>query len=52
MKGTAIFFRIAPEVKERLQEMAKSERRSVASLIHLLIDKKMQEVENARTSQS
>ena len=47
MKTTAIFFRIKPEMKKKLQEMAKVERRSVASLILLLIDEKLKEIENA-----
>jgi predicted transcriptional regulator len=46
----AIFFRVDPEIKERLQEIARSERRSVASVILLLIDKKIGENKNARTT--
>lgn len=50
MKDTAIFFRISPELKKRLQEMAKVERRSVTSLIMLMIEDKLIEVENASQS--
>jgi predicted DNA-binding protein len=50
MTDTAIFFRVEPEVKLKLQEVAKNERRSVASLVLLLIDKYLEELENARTT--
>lgn len=49
MKDSAIFFRVEPKIKEKLQELARAERRSVASLILLLIDKRIKEIENAKS---
>ena len=43
-QDTAIFFRVEPEVKQKLQEIARVERRSVASIILLLVDKKIAEM--------
>lgn len=49
MKSTAIFFRVEPELKQRLQDLARAQRRSVASLILLLIEEKIKlgEVQDA-----
>lgn len=36
-------------MKKRLKEIAKADRRDMTSLVLILIDKKIREVENART---
>lgn len=41
--------RLEPELKDKLEKIAVLERRSITSLILLLIDKKIAEVENARS---
>lgn len=46
MRATFLL-RIEPEIKEKLEKIALEERRSITSLILLLIDKKISEVENA-----
>lgn len=45
MKSTFLL-RLEQEQKDRLQEIADAERRSITSLILLLIDKKIEEIEN------
>lgn len=47
MKDETIFIRIDPEIKERVKEICKSERRSLSSLILILIDEKIRR-EDAR----
>ena len=49
MKDTFLL-RLEPEVKNKLKEIAETERRSITSLILLLVDKKISEVENADTN--
>jgi len=50
MKPKTFLLRVNPDVKNKLQAMAEAERRSITSLILLLIDKKISEVPNARTN--
>lgn len=42
-----LLLRLEPKVKEKLREVAEAERHSMTSLILTLIDKKINEVENA-----
>lgn len=48
MKST-LLLRLEPEIKEKLQEISKLERRSMSSIILILIDKKIAEVANGET---
>ncbi len=45
-----LLIRLEPETKEKVREIAKKERRDMTSLILFLIDKKISEVENAKTN--
>ncbi len=49
MKSTFLL-RIEPKVKSKLQQIAEVERRSITSLILLLVDKKISEVEENATA--
>lgn len=52
MKTKAIYFKVDPELKEKVEQLAKAERRSVASFIHILIDEKLREMENATANRN
>ena len=42
-----IFLKVEPELKTKLKELARVERRSLTSIILPLIEKRLNEVENA-----
>ena len=48
MELKQLLIRLEPKTKEKLLAVARKERHSMTSLILLLIDKKIAEVENAR----
>jgi len=43
-----LLIRIEPETKNKIKEIARSERRDMTSLVLYLIDRKIAEVENER----
>lgn len=47
MKSEVIFLKVEPELKEKVRKFADVERRSMTSLILLMIDKYIEEKENA-----
>ena len=47
MDKQVIFLKVDSEIKQRLQDIAKAERRSMTSIILLLIERKLRERENA-----
>jgi hypothetical protein len=50
MKEKAIFFRIETDTKERLVEIARNERRSVASLVDYILHKYLLEQNGKQSS--
>jgi predicted DNA-binding protein len=50
MDKDIIFFKIEPELKKGLKEIAKNERRTLTSIILPLIEKRLGEVKNASKS--
>jgi len=47
---STLLIRLEPETKEKLKEIAETERRSMTSLILFLIDKKIKGCENERAT--
>jgi len=45
---TAIYLEVEPETKEKIDSLARKERRTIKALILNLIDKKISGVENGR----
>lgn len=50
MKKQVIYLELEPKLKEKIRKIADAERRSLTSFMLLLIDKKINEVENAKTN--
>lgn len=45
-----LLIRLEPKTKARIRQIAKNERRDMTSLVLYLIDRKIAEVQNARTN--
>jgi len=50
MEKQVIYLEVSPMIKSRIRKIAEQERRTMTGLLLFLIDKKISEVENAKSN--